>query len=222
MTEVGNRRPLKSRSSGWAQRLAERLAAGRISPDRISAASVVCAAIGGALLTASGVLPGGCRCWALVAAAGFVQGRLVCNLLDGMVAVEYGRGSSAGPIWNELPDRISDALLLVAAGYGAALAGAVWAEPAGWLCAVLSVLTAYVRELGRAIGQPADFAGPGAKPQRMAVLTVSCLAAAAEPLWGWRGQCLGVGLGVIAILTAITVVRRTRTLAARLRAAFNA
>lgn len=221
MIEVDNRRPLKSRGSGWAQRLAARLAAARISPNQISGASVLSAALGAALLLASGVLPGWWRCGALVAAAACVQGRLVCNLLDGMVAVEYGRGSSAGPIWNELPDRVSDALLLVAAGYGAALAGLAWAQALGWLCAVLAVLTAYVRELGRALGQPADFSGPGAKPQRMAILTFACLVAAAEPRWGWRGQTLAMGLGVIAILAAVTSVRRTRTLAARLRAGFG-
>jgi phosphatidylglycerophosphate synthase len=139
-----------------------------------------------------------------------------------MVAVEHGRGGPLGPIWNELPDRLADALFLIAAGYGAAEAGAGWAEPLGWACAVLAVLTAYVRELGRALGQPADFSGPGAKPQRMAVLTLAALVAAGEPLWGGRGRSLAVGLALIAALTALTAVRRTLTLAARLRAADGA
>jgi hypothetical protein len=87
---------------------------------------------------------------------------------------------------------------------------------------VLSVLTAYIRELGRALGQPADFAGPGAKPQRMAILTIACLVASAEPFWRWRGQSLALGLCLIAALAAATAVRRTRTLAVRLSAASDA
>ena len=91
----------------------------------------------------------------------------------------------------------------------------------GWLCGLLAVLTAYIRELGRALDQPADFSGPGAKQHRMAILTLICLIAAAEPLWGWRGLSLAAGLALIAGLTAITAARRTLRLAARLRAAWD-
>lgn len=134
-----------------------------------------------------------------------------------MVAVEHGRGGPAGPIWNELPDRVADALFLVGAGYGAALAGVAWADDAGWAAAALAILTAYVRELGRALGQPADFRGPMAKPHRMALLTAACALAAAEPLWGWRGQTLAVALTVVVAGAALTAARRTLSLAGRLR-----
>jgi phosphatidylglycerophosphate synthase len=139
-----------------------------------------------------------------------------------MVAVEHGRGSPAGPIWNELPDRIADLLLLVGAGYAGALAGQAWAEPLGWLAGALAVLTAYVRELGRGLGQPADFSGPMAKPHRMATLTAACVLAAAEPLWGGRGQVLAIALAVISAGAAWTVVRRVGHLAKGLRGARTA
>ena len=93
---------------------------------------------------------------------------------------------------------------------------------AGWAAAVFAVLTAYIRELGRALGQPADFKGPMAKPQRMAALTVACLVSALEPLWGWRGQTLMIALVIVALGTAFTVFRRTRTLARRLADKSNA
>ena len=48
------------------------------------------------------------------------------NMMDGLVAVEGQRGSPTGALYNELPDRIQDALLLVAAGYAA---GSDWL---GW------------------------------------------------------------------------------------------
>jgi phosphatidylglycerophosphate synthase len=208
-----NRRPLKVRAAAWPRALAARLAVARVSPDAISAASVVFAAVGGALLLLSGQLEPAGRAAALIAAALCIQLRLICNLLDGLVAVEHGRGGPAGPIWNELPDRVADVLFLVGAGYGARAMGLPGAEIAGWLAAVLAVTTAYVRELGRGLGQPADFSGPMAKPQRMAALTVGCVISACEPLWGGKGQVMVAALAVIAVGSLVTVVLRTRRLA---------
>jgi len=212
-----NRRPLKTRSKAWAGALASALGAARVSPDRISLFSVVFAVLGAALLLTAGletqpVLRG----LMLVMAAVMVQLRLLANMLDGMVAVEHRLGSSAGPIWNELPDRIADALFLVAAGYAAWGMGMAAGSWLGWLAAFLAVMTAYVRELGRGLDFPADFSGPMAKPHRMFALTVTCVASAFEPLWGGNGQVLMIGLGVIAAGTVWTVVRRTGTLARRL------
>ena len=217
MSELDNRRPLRSRDTGWARRGAAALARAGVTPDAVSAGAVVFGLAGGGLLLASGLLDGPQRVGALLGAALCIQLRLVCNLMDGMVAVEHGRGGPLGPIWNELPDRIADIAFLVGAGYGAALAGAAWGAPVGWAAAVFAVLTAYVRELGRALGQPADFGGPMAKPHRMALLTLAAVVATAEPLWGWRGETLAGACAVIAFGAALTVAIRTGRLAARLR-----
>jgi len=216
MSPLENRRPIKSRGSSWAQGLAATMARAGIAPDVISAGSVMFAAAGAASLVISSLALDHRRSFALLVAAACVQGRLVCNLLDGMVAVEFARGSSAGPIWNELPDRVADLLLLVAAGYAGAMLGWGLAEPLGWLAGALAILTAYVRELGRGLGQPADFSGPMAKPHRMAALTAICVISAGEPFWGGHGQVILVGLGAIVAGTAWTVVRRVRRLAAGL------
>jgi phosphatidylglycerophosphate synthase len=218
MTDAENRRPLKVRAAPWAVAFAARLAKARVTPDLISAASMAFAGLGGALLVISGIIPGAFRAVALVIAAACIQGRLMCNLLDGMVAVEYERGSSAGPIWNEFPDRISDAVLLVGAGYAAYGLGEILAEPLGWFAALLAVLTAYVRELGRGLDLPADFSGPMAKQHRMAALTVICLVSALEPLWHGKGEVTTAGLIFIVAGTIWTVARRVRNLAAGLRA----
>jgi phosphatidylglycerophosphate synthase len=217
MSETTNRRPLKSRDTGWARTVATALARARFSPDAISAGSMLFAVAGAALFIAQSQADGPARAVELVLAGACVQLRLLCNLLDGMVALEHGRGSPAGPIWNELPDRIADVLFLAGAGYGAMLSGVGWGDDAGWAAAALAVLTAYVRELGRALGQSADFRGPMAKPHRMALLTAACLVAAIEPLWGWRGQTLAIALAVIAAGAALTAARRTLGLAARLK-----
>jgi len=70
-----------------------------------------------------------------------------------MVAIEGGKSTATGALFNEIPDRIADPLLLVPLGYAA---GYPWL---GWLMALLAVLTAYVRVLGGGLGQPQDFGG---------------------------------------------------------------
>jgi membrane-bound lytic murein transglycosylase B len=78
----------------------------------------------------------------------------------------------------------------------------------GWAAAGFAVLTAYVRELGRANGLPADFSGPMAKPQRMAVLTGAAVLAVAEPLWGGQGGLLRAALWLVCLGSLATALRR--------------
>jgi phosphatidylglycerophosphate synthase len=212
-----NRRPLKTRSAAWAGVMAQQWAKAGIKPDTISAASICVAILGAAVLCASGMTTGPARVVLLLIAIACIQGRLLFNMLDGMVAVEHGRGSALGPIWNELPDRFADIVLLAGAGYGAYAAGHGLGPTLGWICAVLAVLTAYVRELGRGLGQPADFSGPMAKPHRMFALSVACLVSMFEPLWGWRGHAFVIALAVIALGCLATVWRRTAHLGRRLK-----
>jgi len=218
MTDLDNRRPLKVRDTGWAKDFAARLAKAHVTPDLISLLGVVIAALGATFLAMAGVLPPIARALLLLLAAACIQGRLVCNLLDGMVAVEHGKGSSDGPIWNELPDRFSDALLLTGAGF--MLAGLGWriGSSLGWVAAILAIITAYVRELGRGLGLPADFSGPMAKPQRMAALTVGCVLSAIEPIWNGGGQMMLIVMALIVVGTGWTIARRVANLAAGLKA----
>jgi phosphatidylglycerophosphate synthase len=177
------RRPLASRSSGWAQYLAARLTATRVTPNQISLLSIAWAALVGALLSWSPGWP------AFIAATVCVQLRLVCNLLDGLVAIEGGKSTATGALFNEIPDRLADALFLVPLGYAS---GYPWL---GWLAALLAVLTAYVRVLGGALGQPQNFGGTLPKQRRMAVLTVALLVQAIEDaLWGSRVSLLAAAI----------------------------
>ncbi|HET9033141.1 MAG TPA: CDP-alcohol phosphatidyltransferase family protein [Dokdonella sp.] len=197
-----NRRPIAVRSSKWAKRIAAALADSTITPNQISCISVLFALAGSAALL---VWPG--RLGMLLCAASILL-RLLCNLFDGMVAVEGGRGTVTGPLYNELPDRLADSLFLVALGYAV---GMPWL---GWLCALLAALTAYIRTLGGALGQEQDFRGPMAKPHRMWLMGIALVVAAvAMP---WQQQIL-IGTGaIIAIGSALTCITRTRAIAARL------
>lgn len=202
---LASRRPLKSRSRPWAQALAGALTRAGAAPDHISVASVAFA-IAGAALLARGPGP-----LALVGAAACVQLRLLCNLLDGMVAVEGGRRSPVGALYNEIPDRLADSLFIVALGYAAG-------EPvAGWAGALAAAVTAYIRVLGGTLGLPQDFRGPMAKPHRMATLTVACLVAAVElplngTLWSLKAATWAIAAG-----SALTCITRTRAIARALR-----
>jgi len=184
-----NRRPLKSRASGWAVKLAAWLAGTSVTPNQISITSMVFAALAGGAFYLGGL-------W-LLAAALFIQLRLLCNLLDGMVAVEGGKSAPDGPFWNEAPDRVSDILIITGLGYGIGL------PELGWAAAALAIFAAYIRELGSSIGQPPDFSGPMAKPQRMALLTL------AATLGTFIPQALLYALWVLLIGTAITILRRS-------------
>lgn len=206
MPDESNRRPLASRQSGWANRIAAALAKTALTPNQVSQASMLMAAVSGAAFYGSAHSDDGMRIALLLAAAFFCQMRLLCNLFDGMLAIEAGKSAPDGPFWNEFPDRIADILILVGAGYAAG-------DPIlGWAASAFAVLTPYVRELGSANGMPPDFSGPMAKPHRMAAITVAAVIATTEPLWDGRTQTLTLALWIIAIGAAVTALRRSHHL----------
>jgi len=200
-----NRRPIASRSAGWAKASAAFLARTNVTPNQISAVSVVFAAVGAALLALNPDAIG------LIGCAIAVQARLVCNLLDGMVAIEGGKKSAVGSLFNEFPDRVADSLFIVALGY------AIGWPALGWFGALAAALTAYVRVFGGSLGLAQDFRGPMAKQQRMAVLTAACIVGAAE--WSWTGTqyALIAAAVIIAAGSVVTCVTRTLAIAVRLR-----
>jgi phosphatidylglycerophosphate synthase len=223
------RRPLKSRDTGWARALAALLVRLRLRPNTISLLSVLFAAAAGkALWLLPEVGPRAAVALCIVAAAG-IQLRLICNLLDGMVAIEGGMKSKTGEIWNDLPDRFADAFVLLGAGYsiaddfhvplpgGWSLGGAFGPE-LGWLATALAILTAYVRLLGGAAGAMQQFCGPMAKPHRMAVVTVACLLVAGERALELPPRAMPLALAIVIVGCVVTVARRTALIARELEA----
>jgi phosphatidylglycerophosphate synthase len=214
------RRPIKSRSLKPATVAARTLVKLGVTPNQVSLASIAMAALGALALAATTVsAPGNPVAFEFLLAAIFIQLRLVCNLLDGMMAVECGKATSSGELYNEIPDRISDTVLLAAAGYTAgcsAYGGENFylAVSAGWLAATLALFTAYVRAFGARYMQKQDFCGPMAKPHRMAALTIGSVLAALQTLIFKASEAnqpnvLLVTLLIICVGSAVTVVRRT-------------
>src|SRR2546429_5000279 len=111
----------------------------------------------------------------LIAALG-AQLRLTANMLDGMVAIASNRTSKTGELYNEVPDRISDAAVFIGAGY--AWGGNV---TLGYIATILAIFTAYVRAAGKIAGAPNEFCGPMAKQHRRLIVTGGCVESPVVP-----------------------------------------
>ncbi len=206
------RRPLKTRGSAWAGHFSRILLKSGVKPDGVSTFGIFCAAGAGAAIMHAPASSHGWIFW-LLGASG-IQCRLLCNMMDGMLAVEGGLKSATGELFNELPDRLEDAFILVPLGYAG---GTSWSIALGWAAACGAIATAYLRAMGAGLTGRHDFRGPMAKPHRMAAATFLCAVMLALDLagiwlpvlkWGLAGICLGI---------AITCYRRIASLARTLK-----
>lgn len=219
---VKNRRPLATRSAGWAKALARGLASVGLTPNAISVIGIFFAAAGAWAFVSA---PYGSQ-WLWLGAALGIQLRLLANMLDGLVAVEEGKSSATGALYNEAPDRAEDALLLIAAGYGAGV------PELGYGATILAFGTAYIRALGGSLGLEQDFVGPMAKQHRMFVLTVAAIVtffwqSGAAFFWPYSASgyftfsssdVIDMALWIIVLGSVLTCVIRLRRIASLLRA----
>jgi phosphatidylglycerophosphate synthase len=198
-----DRRPLKSRDKRVFQTMADALVRTGVSPNAISVFGMIAGIVSGATLYATAHVDTAPQRVLWLVSAGLVQLRLLCNMLDGMVAIGSGKQSKLGELYNELPDRVSDSFTLVGLGY--ALGG----HPTlGWCAALLAMATAYVRAVGKAAGAGSDFSGPMAKPHRMFVVTCLCLVMAIVPTLATHRAATWT-LWLIIAGCVVTLVRRT-------------
>ncbi|HXZ15968.1 MAG TPA: CDP-alcohol phosphatidyltransferase family protein [Roseiarcus sp.] len=213
---VPDRRPISARNHPWSIAIARWLAQTGVSPNAISTSGMIAAILAGVAFAGTSWLT---PTWPLfLAAAVLMQLRLQANMFDGMVAIQTARASPVGELFNEVPDRVSDAAIFIGAGY------AVGGMPElGYLAAVAALFTAYVRAEGKVAGAPQEFCGPMAKQQRMALLTVAALYAALPAAWQPSSSALpdrgviALALLIIAIGGAWTALRRLGRIARALR-----
>jgi phosphatidylglycerophosphate synthase len=211
-SEAIDRRPIATRNRRWAQEATAWLASRNVSPNAISIAGMFACIVGGIALGATSIAD--YRILWLIAALG-AQLRLTANMLDGMVAIASGRTSKTGELYNEVPDRISDAAVFVGAGF--AWGGNI---TLGYIATILAIFTAYVRAAGKIAGAPNEFCGPMAKQHRMLIITLVCVYAAIMP-HSWqliafndlRIGLMTLGLVVIVVGCVITVIRRVGRIA---------
>ncbi len=205
MSEATARRPLKSRSTGWAGNLSRLLLKAGLKPNQVSALSVLFASLAPICLLWV-PLPSAVA-WLLTACG--IQLRLLCNLMDGMLAVEGGLKTPCGDLFNEIPDRLADALILASLGYAG---GTPWSIGLGWLASCGAQMTASIRMQGASLTSLHDYQGPMAKPHRMALATGTCLLMAVLSLMKSNLQPMPWILAVMVAGIAVTMVRRLKTL----------
>ncbi len=215
MTE--NRRPVASRQVNAFQVLAKKLVTSGITPNQVSVMSCVFSLFGGWTLSQL-ANHGGIGFYVFSLCSFFaIQLRLLCNLVDGLMAVEGGLKTPTGELFNDVPDRFSDLFLIV----GAALSvHEAWLLNLGWAAASMALMTAYVRTLGASLGQGHDFKGPMAKQHRMAVLTVALIAAFLEHTFNNSIRfSMGSGIGIIFAGSVLTIFARLSRLVKKINAA---
>ncbi len=202
-----DRRPIATRNRKWAQATTTWLAARNVSPNAISIAGMCACIVAGIALGVTSIAD--YRILWIIAALG-AQLRLTTNMLDGMVALASRRASKVGELYNDVPDRISDAAVFIGAGF--AWGGNI---ALGYIATILAVFTAYVRAAGKIAGAPNAFCGPMAKQHRMLVITLISLYSAVTPrswqIVSFNDSSIGLmtlGLAIIIVGCVITVFRR--------------
>lgn len=211
-----NRRQLKTRARAWPNALAGLLARGGVTPNLVSMISIAFAVAAALNFATAGHVHGLQPARWLVVGAICIQFRLMCNLLDGLLAIEGGLKTKTGDLYNEIPDRLADIAILLGAGY--AIAHLPWGVTLGWSTALVAVLTAYVRLLGGSFGFVQDFSGPMAKQHRMFTLTLGALTAAGESVIRGTMWALYAAIWIILVGSLFTLVRRTARIARQLEA----
>ena len=217
-TKASDRRPLQLRAWKWLQSVATWMADAGISPNAISVAGILIALACGLALFGTGHQSASER--ALWFTAAFLMLlRVLANTLDGMVAVEHGKATRVGLLYNEAPDRIADVVILIGAGY--AHGGDI---TLGYLAACIALFVAYVRTLARTAGAPSDFRGLMNKRGRvLTLLAVSIYMAAAPAAWQFtwgpdeRWGLVALALLIICVGGAYTAAWRLRTAGRYLR-----
>ena len=217
-SKASDRRPLQLRAWKWLQSVAAWMAGAGISPNVISVVGIFIALACGIALFATGYQPAGERAlW--FAAALLMLLRVLANTLDGMVAVEHGKATRVGLLYNEAPDRIADVVILIGAGY--AHGGDI---TLGYLAACIALFVAYVRTLARTAGAPSDFRGPMNKRGRVLTLLGASIYMAAAPAawqftWGpdERWGLVALALLMICLGGVYTAAWRLRTAGKYLR-----
>jgi CDP-diacylglycerol---glycerol-3-phosphate 3-phosphatidyltransferase len=189
---------LKPRFVAGLSVIEDRLVAGDVRADTLTFLSLVPAAAAGIAIVAGATWHP--LLWLTVGPCALA--RMALNALDGAVARRTGTSHTRGEVFNELVDRIADALMLAPVAAVAPAWLAIAAVAAAWGTSLVAVLTQAVT------GQRAH-GGPMGKPDRVLVLA---LAAAAAVVVG--PTAFTVGLLAIVLGCAVTIGIRVRGLLA--------
>ena len=172
--------------AGWC-------AARGITPDVLTVAGVICAAVAGMLL-------------AMVGQSGWLWlvppllfARIAANALDGMVARATEAGHPWGSVVNETGDRVADMLV-----FGGFVVGGAVTGPLALAVVPAVLFVSYLGVIGQAAGGTRRYDGPLGKADRMLLLGAYCPLAFLTP---HAGTVIALALLVGLALTAVNRVR---------------
>lgn len=140
--------------------------------------------------------------WPLLLVPAVLFARMALNAIDGMLAREHGQKSRLGAVLNELSDVLADAALYLPFG------AVPWVSPRLVVgIVVLAIVSEMAGVVGVQIGASRRYDGPMGKSDRAFVFgLLALLLGLGVPAGRW----INLGLAVVALLTAGTIVNRSR------------
>jgi CDP-diacylglycerol--glycerol-3-phosphate 3-phosphatidyltransferase len=188
---------IKPRFQALLRPLVQSLAAGGITANQVTLGAAVLSVVAGVVLAIWSVQP---LIWLLLPVVLFV--RMALNAIDGMLAREHGQKSALGAYLNELCDVVSDAALYLPL----ALVPGVQS-----IVVVVAVLLAALSEMAGVVavqvGAERRYDGPMGKSDRAFAFGLLAVLIAFEII---PGLWLSWTIGLVAVLTAWTIVNRVR------------
>jgi phosphatidylglycerophosphate synthase len=218
MSDLNNRRELATRKIQFFHKFSKFLVSLGLHPNHVSVMSSMFGLLAGAAFYKAGAAFFAAEfttgyCFLFLGVLG-IQLRLLCNMIDGLMAVEGGLKTATGELYNDVPDRLSDLFIIAGFGLGGFSPTTIYL---GLVAAVGAIMTAYIRVLGASMGAGHFFSGPMAKQHRMFFLTVAAIA------WGIEEALMQTNFTVTATLwiliagTIVTSNRRLRFISQKLK-----
>lgn len=191
-------------AKGWRLRnLARGARAMQLGGDVLNGVGFAMTVLAAATLLWGGIVTGGPRVIVLLLAAGMLSLRLMAVRLGSMTPAD---GLATAPPRGGLArwlSAIESAVLMVAAGLNPFGSGSDIGPVLGLVAAALVITVSLRLKTAHAVSEPS-------KPHPTSLLAVVILVSILEPLWGWRGQTVLIGLCLISAVLVFQAVRAPR------------
>jgi phosphatidylglycerophosphate synthase len=142
--------------------------------------------------------------WPLLLTPIFITLRCMCNLLDGMVAIERKMTSTRGEALQDMVDRFSDSCTLLGVAFSS-----FGDLRLGIFAMTIMLISSHIGVLKKAVGGKREYGGILGKGDRFFLIGVASIA---QYLWmdDVRGlHVLSIMLGVIILGGIVTIVQRS-------------
>ncbi len=143
--------------------------------------------------------------WFLLLAVFFMLASGFCDTMDGIVARTFQQASPFGGFFDSVLDRFADAASyggIVVSGLCAAAFDGYWGTIVVLTALIASMLVSYTRARAEVLGVKMESVGIAERAERMLIL------AAVSIIGFFWLPALGYGVGLITVLSIVTVIQR--------------